>query len=231
MNKFKFYTLALLLGTSLQTVCYFAGDKIWHGTIKFPANSKNILPVRIYYAGNIVPSEVQSNSKQVSFDISESKIRNNFCLIIVDNIELITEQNTIKCLKAPEGRPYKLYQMEFAPSKDTAKASDANLDASHMGSWSVTQKMLPENRHIPDNAIIVCYHPNLVKDVEGGNGLELPKIILDERIMTQLTDDELQDASVQYLLTSLNCDSIHARQQALIKPDFAKKTVISMIYS
>jgi hypothetical protein len=121
--------------------------------------------------------------------------------------------------------------MEFTPTKNLTKTADTKLDASDMGTWVVTQKLLPDNRHIPDNAIIVCFHPNLVKSVEGGNGLELPKIILDENVLRQLTDDELQDVSVQYLLTSLNCDSIHARQNALIKPDFAKRTVISMIYS
>lgn len=231
MNNFKICTLALLLGSSLQTSCYFAGDKLWHGTIKFPENTKNITPVRIYYAGNIISSEIQPNSKQVSFDISESKIRNTFYLIIVDNIQLISEQNTIKHLKVYEGHPYKFYLMEFIPNKDLIKTPDTKLDASQMGSWHVTQKPLPDDRHIPDNTIIVYYNPNLVKNVEGGNGLELPKIIIDEYIMAQLTDDELQDASVQFLLTSLNCDSIHARQHALIKPDFAKRTVISMIYS
>lgn len=231
MNKLTLCTLALLLGSSLQLPAYFPGDKLWRGSIKFPMSTKNVPPVRIYYAGTIIPADTQNSTRQVLFDISESKMRSTFCLIIVDRMDFINEQNTVKYLHVPDDRPYKLYTMEFIPNRELAKAPGHTVDAAQMGTWLVTQKLLAEDRRIPDNTIIVCYHPHLVKSIEGGNGIELPKIILDESILTQLTEEELQDASTQYLLTSLNCDSIHARQNAHIKTDFTKKNIISMICS
>ena len=231
MTKLKLFLSVLLMGSSCITLPYFTGDKLWRGAIKFPGCTKNIPPVRVYYSGTIIPSTVHQIAKEVSFDIPESSVRNSFCMIIVDDVELVTEQNTVQYLRAPLNRPYKLYLLEFTPNKDCAVKSDGKADASQMGTWQASQKLLPDDNHIPDNTIIVCYHPLLVKDVEGGNGLELPKIVLDERILSQLTDEELQDASIHFLLTSLNCDTIHARQNALVKPDFAKKTIMSMIYA
>lgn len=229
MNIFKIGTLALLLATSLQSVGYFVGDKLWHGTIKFPANTKHIPSVRIFYGGIKKTSIIEQASKKVSFDIAESQIRNTFFLVISKGIGFITEKNTPQYLKVANECPYKMFLMEFQPNSDAIKTPVCKADTTQLGSWHITKKTLADDRRIPDNAIVVCYDSDMVKSVEGGNGLELPKIILDEEIMTQLTDTELQDASTQFLLTALNCDSIHTQQNTLVKPDFAKKTVLTMI--
>lgn len=231
MNKFKLYIFGLLSGISLTTLSYFTSDKLWHGIIKFPMSTKTILPIRVYYAGGQIPTHIHRNNRQVSFDIPESKVRNSFYLVITDQVDIINEQNTIKHLKVPENHPYKLYLLEYKSYEKILPALGTKSAAEDMGSWLITQKELDEDRFIPDNAITVCYHPHLVKTVEGGNGLELPKIIMNEQILTQLTDEELKDASNYILLTALDTDSIHARQNVLIKPNFAKKTVMSMICS
>lgn len=236
MKRFSTYCLMLLLAVSCRVRAYFPSDTLWRGAIKFPMHTKSIPPVRIYYAGTIIPIDIQHGNKQITFDIPESRVRNNFNLIIIDHVDFATEQNTIKYLRAPYQSPYKLYHLEFVANKESLTAKKkADDDHAHTldnaGYWHITEQILPEDRRIPDNAIIVCYHPHLVKSVEGGNNIELPKIILDERALTTLSEEELQDASIRFLLTSLDVDSIHARQNAYIKPDFAKKNIISMIYS
>lgn len=231
MNKLKRCTFALLLGCSLQTYSYVMSDKLWRGSIQFPMNTKNIPSVRIYYAGIKRPTAIEPSSKQLSFDIPESQIRNTFYLVISNDIEFITEKNTPQFLKVVNKCPYKLFIMEFQPNSEALKHLGAKIDAEQMGNWNVTQKTLPDDLRIPDNAIIIRYHPDLVKSVEGGNGLALPKIILDANILTQLTNDELQDVSAHILLSSLNTDTIHARQTTDIKANFANKNILSMIYS
>ena len=228
MNSIKLCILALVSGISLQTSAYFPCDKIWHGSIKFPVNTKNIPPVQIYYAGTNIRSEIQPAGKQVTFDISESKVRNTFCLFIADQVDFVTEQNTVKHLTAPKNRPYKMFLLEFIPNKEV---SDKPTDVHQTGSWHVAPTQLAADRYIPDNSIIVLCHANLVKKIEGGNGLELPKIVLDERVLCQLSDNDLRDALAKFSLAALDCNTIHARQSAHIKADAAKKTVISMIYS
>jgi hypothetical protein len=240
MNKLNIYAAALLIACSLTTSAYFAGDKLWHGAIKFPILTKKIPKIAIYYTGISIPTHIQTANRQLTFDISESKIRTTFYLIVIEHVDLVTEQNTVKYFVAPTNSSYKLYHLQFTPNQKLIKGSGPaekidqdkkQTDLEEMGTWTIEQQSLPEDRRIPDNAIIVCYNPSLIKNVEGGNGLELPKIILDEQIIQQLGDEELQNVSDLALLTSLDYNSIHARQNSLVKHDFAKKNIISMIYS
>ncbi len=222
------FSIAFLSTICMPSESFLTVDKaLWYGTIKFPTDMKVVPPVRVYYAGNKIPAETDNEGHQVSFAISEYKLRNAFYLIIVDHVDFVSECNTVKYLRVPEGRPYKLYALSFKPNKEL-DGKLKEVDISERGSWDIVQKRLPDDMRIPDNAIIVCYHPHLIKDVEGGNALELPKIVLDTELLNKLTPEELHDASIQFLLSSLNCDSIHASLDAQIKPHFERKTIIAL---
>ncbi len=227
-TRLLLFSIALLSTICIQSEPFLTVDKaLWYGTIKFPTDMKIVPPVRIYYAGNKIPSETDNEGHQVSFAISEYKMRNAFYLIIVDQVDFVSECNTVKYLHVPKGRPYKLYILTFKPNKDLEDKLH-EVDINEKGTWDIVQKKLPDDLRIPDNAIIVCYHPHLIKNVEGGNAIELPKIVLDTELLNKLTPQELHDASIQFLLSSLNCDSIHATLDAQIKPDFARKTIIAL---
>lgn len=226
-NRFLLLASMLISMLFIETQAVLMADKaLWYGSIKFPYDMKTIPPIRIYYAGNKIPAQIDYDSHQISFTISEYSMRNVFYLIIVDTINFVSEQNTIQYLKTASDRPYKLYQLTFTPNKEAAGEQDAH--AAERGTWDIVQLKLQDDLRIPDNAIIVCFHSHLVKSVEGGNAVELPKIILNEEVIHKLPEQELYDASIQFLLSSLHCDSIHAAIDSQIKADFQRKTIISL---
>lgn len=227
MHK-KIALLALTLGICSLTDAVTAEKSVWHGSITFPAHVDPIPPIRIYYTGNKIPTEINDKKHEISFAISEYSTRQVFYLIIVDTVDFVAEQNTVKYLKVPEGRPYKIYRLTFTPNKEIIPGNQLEIELDQQGSWEIVQMRLADDLRIPDNAIIVCYHSYLIKNVQGGNALELPRIIVDAETLSKLTDDELQDVSVQFLLASLNCDSFHTLPDARIKTDVSNKTIITL---
>lgn len=224
----KIALFALVVSMCTQVDAVTAEKSVWHGGIKFPCHVNPIPPVRIYYTGNKIPTEIDDKKHEISFAISEYSTRQVFYLIIVDTVDFVTEQNTVKYLKVPKGRPYKIYRLTFMPNKEIIRGNQLDVGLEQRGSWEIVQMRLADDMRIPDNAIIVCYHSYLIKNVEGGNALELPRIIVDADMLNQLTPDELQDVSVQFLLSSLNCDSFHTVPDARIKTDVPHKTIITL---
>lgn len=202
--------------TSSLTHGYFASDKaLWYGTITFPHDMQIIPPIRVYYAGNKLGLNIDNDAKQSTFSLTEYKQRTSFTLLICTDIEVVVSTaNTVDFLRVPRGIPYKMYELNF----NTAD-----------GTWKITEIQLPEDRQIPENAIIVRYHPLFVKKIEGGTAYELPKIVLDERTLDNLSPEELHDASIHLFLGSLNSDSVHAKSTSLVKSDISKKTISLMI--
>lgn len=222
------FSIALLSMVSAPSQAFLTVDKtLWHGSIKFPSDMKINEPVRVYYTGDkAISCEIDNVGHQVCFTISEYKMRNIFHLIIVDSLDLVSEHNTVQYFKVPQNRPYKLYELVYTPNKDLTTIADADID--QKGAWQITQKRLADDMRIPDSAIIIRYHAHLVKNVEGGNAIELPHVVLDEQILKQLTTEELHDASIQFVLSALDFDSFHTKPNTEIKADFAKKTVLAL---
>ncbi|MEX0848733.1 MAG: hypothetical protein WD055_00715 [Candidatus Dependentiae bacterium] len=229
MNKSLIFSIVLLPTVFGNIDAYLAADKaLWYGTVKFPYDTKITEPVAVYYAGDQIITEIQQETHQISFAISEYKMRNEFFLLISNDIEWVTEQNTIKFQRICKSRPYKLFHLKFNPNREITTKITPETDLNALGSWEITQKALRDDMRIPDNAIIVHYHPNLIQNVEGGNALELPKIVLNEQILHQLTPDELHDVSAQFILSSLDLKTIHAKQNTQIKHDIPHKTIIAL---
>lgn len=220
-------SIALLSMVSITSQSFLTVDKtLWHGSIKFPSDTKINEPIRVYYTGDkAISCEIDNVGHQVCFTISEYKMRNVFHLIVVDSPDRVSEHNTVQYFKVPQNRPYKLYELVYTPNKD---CTDSDADLNQQGTWLITQKRLGDDMRIPDSAIIVCYHAHLIKSVEGGNAIELPKVVLDEQMLKKLTAEELHDASVQFVLSALDFDSFHSKPDTQIKTDFARKTVMAL---
>lgn len=221
------FSIALLSMISALSEATLTVDKtLWQGSIKFPSDVNITEPIRVYYTGEAIPHEIDNIGHQICFTISEYKMRTVFHLIIVDSLDLVSEQNTVQYFKVPKNRPYKLYELVYTPNKDFAAIADADVD--QKGTWQVEQKRLADDLRIPDSAIIIRYHPHLVKGLEGGNAIELPRVVLDEEILKKLTPEELHDASIQFVLSAIDFDSFHTKPNTQIKTDFAKKTVLAL---
>lgn len=222
------FSIALLSMVSTSSEASLTVDKtLWQGSIKFPLDVDINEPIRVYYTGDrVISCEIDNIGHQICFAISEYKMRTVFHLIIVDSRDFVSEQNTVQYFKVPQNRPYKLYELVYTPNKDLATIADADIN--QKGAWQITQKRLADDMRIPDSAIIICYHPHLVKGLEGGNAIELPHVVLDEEILKKLTAEELHDASIQFVLSALDFDSFHTKPNTQIKTDFAKKTVLAL---
>lgn len=213
---------------SPQLFGYLAIDKaLWYLPIQFPAQVTQVPPVRVYYAGNKIASELDKETKQLTFAISEYKMRTSF-YILIGEIDFVSEQNTIKYLRVPHEQPYKLYRVTFKQNSevDTEKEG-ASEDIYAQGSWKIASINLADDRRIPDDTIIVYYNPGFVKTIEGGNALELPKIVLDDQLLQKINNEQLYDASVRLVLSSLNCDTIHKKPDEELKFP-SDKTVLSL---
>ncbi len=221
------FNIALLSMVFAHLNASLTVDKtLWQGSIKFPSDIKINEPIRVYYTGESIPCEIDNIGHQICFALSEYKMRTVFHLIIIDSRDFVSEHNTVQYFKVAQNRPYKLYELVYTPNKDFAKAADADVD--QKGAWQITQKRLADDMRIPDSAIIVCYHPHLVKNVEGGNAIELPRIVLDEQILKQLTTEELHDASIQFVLSGLDFDTFHTKPSTQVRKDITKKTVLAL---
>ncbi len=90
--------------------------------------------------------------------------------------------------------------------------------------WAIRQLelQLPDGR-IPDETIIIRYHPDYVYALEGGNNIEFPKIIIKPDILKLVgSEAKLHELSNKWFLAALNTDTIHdtAPAQIRIEPPF-----------
>ncbi len=224
MNK-RCLTILTLFSAVFTSCTYLPSEKaLRYGAIKFPTGIEIKEPIEVFYAGERIPTEIEKDAHLVSFALLENIMRNTFCLLICNDIETVSEQNTIKFQRVCKDRPYKLYVLKFHPNKDLLK-STTDIDINAQGAWEITQKALQDDMRIPDNAIIVQYHPHLVEKVQGGNALELPKIVLNEQVLQQFTTDELHEAQVNFVLSSIDVRTYHAQQDVRTKSDFKNKTI------
>lgn len=205
---------------------------LYMGTVQFPKDIKIIPPVRVYCAGNKIKAETNDTAKRITFAVpSEDKRRSHFTLIITETIQFESEENTIKYLKIKSGQSYKFYSLELVKKEMHSDDTEGYLKPKEPTyEWVVQeQKISLIDGHIPDDAIIICFKPDYVKSLEGGNAVEFPKIIIKNDIL-QLAGSEakLDDLSIKLLLSSLDSDAIHANLQQEVKQDY-QRTRITLI--
>ena len=68
------------------------------------------------------------------------------------------------------------------------------------------------------NTKVIKYDPKLVGHLEGGSGVELPKIMMASNILELVgSKEKLRDLSDSYILSALDLDTVHARCEQEIK--------------
>lgn len=190
-------------------------------TVQFPKTVKNVPYIRMYYRGGIVKADIDNDGKKIMYRLSEKKQLNFFyiCIVKAQDLECLKaesdpQSNTVQHFKIKPNKPYKLYSLEML--NDT--------------SWRVKQEQLPYTTGlIPDDAIILCYNPQYISGVAGGNEIDLPKIFIKENIVS-LTGSEasLNDTSTELLLSCLDFDTLHTTVQQVIRQDIGQKTVVAL---
>lgn len=213
----KIMSLAFLLLPLIQCNYAFIEKKVFVGSIQFP-KLKSIPNVRIYYRGNKIKSETDQDGKKVTFSISENKLLTFVYMLITEQIDSETENNTIKYFKIPPHQKYKLFALELL------------IDGDDRAQWRIREQQIPfKTRRIPDDTIIICYNPAFIEKITGGTEIELPKIYVKEDIVSLVGSEAiLHDKSIEILLSSLDYDALHCNVKQAVKQNLALKTVVAL---
>lgn len=224
----KIVILLLCLLSSPCLHAYGYGKSLFIGSIQFPSIVEVVPSIRVYYSGRKIMCETDELGKKITFSIPEYKQRTFFYLLIAPSIEFGSHENTVPFLKLQKNCPYKFYGMELVKveTQDKKKKKSSPFEYA----WIVRELnlCLPDDR-IPDDTIIVRYHPDYVQSIEGGNMIEFPKITIRPDIL-KLTGSEakLHDISNRWFLAALHTDTIHDPLQSEFFINPTTKTVLAM---
>lgn len=199
-----FFILSLLISYSKVDA---SAVGILIGNIEFPS-LKEIPMMRLWFEGQIVKTEVHDN--KISYRIPTSRYQEYFFLLFIEEIpqyilkektDDIPEQNTTNYFIVPEGVAYRIFELHRKGA-----------------SWTVTERLLPANRRIPDSTIIVECPASHIAKVTGGNRFQLPSIIIKDNIVALAgSEEKLQESAIELLLASLDCDALHVPMKEHIK--------------
>lgn len=198
---------------------------LYVASLQFPSVIKELPDIRAYFAGSKITCEKDKELHRLLFTISTERSLRKMYLLVVENSFFETEENTVKYLKIKPSNQYKLWSLELMHKKN-AEALESkvvggiklNADEKSPYFWIIHEENVdPITGQIPDNTLIVTYDPKLIDHLEGGSGVELPKMIIASNILDIVgSEEKLQDLSARYLLSALDSDAVHARSEYVI---------------
>lgn len=221
MNAIKIYLIAILNLIMVTELSAYA-KTLFVEKVVFPPSLEAIPPIRAFYAGRKISGEIEGNN--VTFSFPELR-RNFFYLLISHDLEFCSP-NAVTALRLKRNARYKLYALELAGVENKKRTKTPHFSYT----WNVKELLFPlvENR-IPDDTVIVWYNPDFIQGLEGGNLIELPKIIIRPDILTFVGSEErLHRLSNAFLLSALNFDSIHDTISHEVAQTASPKTVLAL---
>jgi hypothetical protein len=206
--------LVSLISLALTSINLKASSLIL-GTIQFPSTLLTVPTVRLYCAGQIVPSTIDQKNKTISFTIPKYAQQYHFYLLIAQKVHFApassryqagTTTNTAAYLKLEPSQQYKLYSLLLIPEL----TSDNQLRYT----WRITPAQLdPHELKIPDDTLIFCYNPAWVENIKGSNSFELPTIKISNNVVEMCGSEQaFQTMSAHIMLACLDSDTLHATQ-------------------
>ena len=115
-------------------------------------------------------------------------------------------------------------------TEKTSRASHLYQDVEYTYEWlSHEEKNIPANGRIPDDSIVVCYKPEYVQSLKGGNAFELPRIIIKKDIVKLAgSEEKLSDISVTLAAASIDMNAIHANIVSEVTQE-NRRTLITLV--
>lgn len=216
-----------IAGLTSGIIARAESQMLFMGSVQFPHILESVPELRVYCKGHKIKCEKSNESKKLSFAIQDARHRTSFYIVITNNIKYkIQERNTISHLIVDPKKPYKLYRVDFVPQQYTFDFD--NEQQQYV--WQVEEQRLSlKNGRIPDDAIIICYNPDFIESVRGGNAIELPTVHIKSNIVALLgSEEKLHDKSIELLLASIDHDAIHSAIVQELKPDYKQKTILAV---
>lgn len=177
------------------------------GTIKFPKTLNNS-DACLYYKGSKLKTEWDKNNLSTQFSFLESKSSQTLYVLICNNITCFTNlSNTVQHLCLIENQ-YRCYELQAIRVYD-------DHDQLTSFSWDCQECDL-ENGIIPENTVIFLFDPLLVDGllVHTWNKNQAMRLIPTIKICSSATSAELVRAMTIARLTSIDIDTIHAKEPA-----------------
>lgn len=193
-------------------------------TVEFPKTVKNIPEICIYQSGERFNCELDREGKRACFTLPIDKACSIFYFVIARNLEYESEENTVQYLKVSKECSYKFYEMELvkAPRKRYRVFSEVKTENQEENEdrWIISEKELPSDRRIPDDAIIVLLNAEYVDDLKGENVFEFPTIIVRSDIINIAgSESEFQNRANELILSTIDYNSIHENPKIHTKKD------------
>jgi len=220
--------------------------------IEFPKSVKKIPQICIYQGGERFTCEIDNEGHRACFILPIDKACDTFYLVITEALAFETEGNTVQYLKVMPECQYKFYEMKLvrtpkkkykvpservpvsarrsSPGERRRATSGAGEkdEPAKKDKWIVVVKELPENKQIPDDAIIVLLDAQYVDDVKPENNFEFPKIVIKDDVLEIAgSESALQDKAIELLLSSIDYNPLHVTSKKHTKQD-QQKILVAM---
>jgi len=197
MSKLKkIFFMFLILFTTKTSIANFTKKTYYSGQICLPkANKASLEQPRLYYNGSNL--KLDNNN---CFNFESVKLNQvNILIINPENINLTSEDNTIKSLNIKSKSNYKFYTLTYSKNSNNWKEKLINLASSK----------------IPLNTIIILINPDSINlkfetnlDNNNYKNIKIPKIniSIDNKYLSNL--DEIIAKSI---LGGLDIEAFHSR--------------------
>ena len=211
---------------------YSFDKNLFVGNIVFPQNVKPIPQISLYRRGIQIKPETDHAANKIQFTISEDKACSQFYTLITKNVKANIEDNTIQNLTVDPSKNPKLYRIQLVHTNRTSTHLPSNKSKEKIeeSSWKITELKVHKDGTIPDNTLIVIFNPDYVEKLEGGNNLELPKIIIKKNILELAgSQKKLLEETEALIMGSIDFLTLsHIKPKPEIKLNAEKKVVVVM---
>ena len=238
INLVSLIFVFLTISSNTLLLSYTKG--LFIGSIQFPADIALVPSIRVFCGGNKIACEKDNVAKRISFTIPEDKRRTIVPFIITQSVQFEVEKdtNTIKYLKLPQRQSYKLYILELlkiakkydCQEERTSVAQRADQDLGYVYEWKIREEKnsLSDGR-IPDDAVVMYFNPEYVETLSGGNGFELPRVVIKKNLLALAgSEEKLHDFSKSLVLSSLDLNAIHANVESQVTQE-QHRTFITLV--
>jgi len=211
---------------------YSFDKNVFVGNIIFPQNVKSIPQISLYRRGIKIKSETDHDANKTQFTISEDKTCNEFYLLITQNVKANVKDNTVHNLAIDLNQNYKFYKIQMIQINGAPRhpLAEKNTDEKDEFAWQIASLNMHKDGVLPDNTLIIIFNPEYVEKLEGGNDLELPKIIIKKNILELAGSQEKllveADALIMGSLDFLTLS--HIKPKPEIKLQAEKKLIMVM---
>ncbi len=236
-TKWSLFFLSLLLIAS--NIVAYPPIKSFVGTIQYPSIKSLPQMSAISYEGQqITITECDDANNKIFYKVplSRNRQKNTYCLdfyflftegenitfTLKDNDELAIN-NTIDHLTLEEKAKYRIFKATINNNYDR-KTKKTTV------TWTIKEMALSQTRQIPDSTLIFPIPAHYVKELSGGDAMQLPTIIIKDNVhLLAGGEDKMHELALRQAATCPDLKAIHIQPSKAITQVGASILIIPTI--